>query len=44
MYGPRATIHATGFENLRAEDGAFDLVIGDVPFANRHVFVRTCAR
>lgn len=33
LYGARATIHATGFEELRVEDGAFDLVIGNVPFA-----------
>ena len=33
LYGARATIHATGFEELRTEDGAFDLVIGNVPFA-----------
>jgi N12 class adenine-specific DNA methylase len=33
LYGQRATIHATGFEEFRAEDGAFDVVIGNVPFA-----------
>lgn len=33
LYGARATIHATGFEELRVEDGAFDVVIGNVPFA-----------
>jgi len=33
LYGARATIHAEGFEDLRAEDGSFDLVIGNVPFA-----------
>ena len=33
LYGARATIEATGFEELRVEDGAFDLVIGNVPFA-----------
>ncbi len=33
LYGARATIHATAFEELRVEDGAFDLVIGNVPFA-----------
>lgn len=33
LYGARATIHATAFEELRVEDGAFDVVIGNVPFA-----------
>src|SRR5439155_4332496 len=33
LYGARATIHATAFEELRVQDGAFDLVIGNVPFA-----------
>ena len=33
LYGARATIEATGFEELRVPDGAFDLVIGNVPFA-----------
>jgi hypothetical protein len=33
LYGARATIHATAFEDLRVEDGAFDVVIGNVPFA-----------
>ncbi len=33
LHGARATIHAEGFEDLRAEDGSFDLVIGNVPFA-----------
>ena len=33
LYGARATIEAAGFEELRVEDGAFDLVIGNVPFA-----------
>jgi N12 class adenine-specific DNA methylase len=33
LYGARATIHAEGFENLRADDGSFDVVIGNVPFA-----------
>ena len=33
LYGARATIHASGFEELRVEDGAFDLTIGNVPFA-----------
>lgn len=33
LYGARATIHAEGFEDLRAEDGSFDVVIGNVPFA-----------
>jgi len=33
LYGARATIHATAFEELRVEDGAFDTVIGNVPFA-----------
>src|SRR3546814_3772854 len=33
LYGARATIHATAFEELRVEDGSFDLIIGNVPFA-----------
>jgi len=33
LYGARATIRATAFEDLRLEDGAFDVVIGNVPFA-----------
>ena len=33
LYGAQATIHASAFEELRVEDGAFDLVIGNVPFA-----------
>jgi len=33
LYGARATIHTQGFEELRVEDGAFDVVIGNVPFA-----------
>jgi len=33
LYGARATIHASAFEDLRLEDGAFDVVIGNVPFA-----------
>jgi N12 class adenine-specific DNA methylase len=33
LYGARATIHAEGFEDLRADEGSFDLVIGNVPFA-----------
>jgi len=33
LYGARATIHSSAFEDLRVEDGAFDLVIGNVPFA-----------
>jgi len=33
LYGARATIHTGPFEDLRNEDGAFDLVIGNVPFA-----------
>ncbi|MGQ0823758.1 MAG: DEAD/DEAH box helicase family protein [Actinomycetota bacterium] len=33
LYGARATIRATAFEELRVEDGAFDLVIANVPFA-----------
>jgi N12 class adenine-specific DNA methylase len=33
LYGARATIHASAFEELRVEDGAFDVVIGNVPFA-----------
>ncbi len=33
IYGSRATIHGEGFEDLRASDGSFDVVIGNVPFA-----------
>ncbi|MBK5224111.1 MAG: DEAD/DEAH box helicase family protein [Acidimicrobiia bacterium] len=33
LYGARATIHPIGFEELRVDDGTFDLVIGNVPFA-----------
>lgn len=33
LYGAIATVHATAFEDLPAEDGSFDLVIGNVPFA-----------
>ncbi|WCO67971.1 DEAD/DEAH box helicase family protein [Iamia majanohamensis] len=33
LYGARATIYATAFEELRVEEGAFDVVIGNVPFA-----------
>ncbi|RMH80563.1 MAG: class I SAM-dependent methyltransferase [Actinomyces sp.] len=33
LYGARATIVAGAFEELRVEDGCFDLVIGNVPFA-----------
>jgi SAM-dependent methyltransferase len=33
LYGARATIRTGAFEDLRVEDGAFDLVIGNVPFA-----------
>src|SRR5690606_12832187 len=33
LYGARAAIHTGAFEELRVEDGAFDLVIGNVPFA-----------
>jgi len=33
LYGAKATIHAEGFEDLRADDGSFDVVIGNVPFA-----------
>lgn len=33
LYGARATIHASAFEELRVEDGAFDVAIGNVPFA-----------
>jgi N12 class adenine-specific DNA methylase len=33
LYGAKATIHATGFEDHRVDDGAYDLVIGNVPFA-----------
>ncbi len=33
LYGPRADIHAARFETFTAPDGAFDLAIGNVPFA-----------
>ncbi len=33
LYGARATIHAEPYEELRADDGSFDVVIGNVPFA-----------
>ena len=33
LYGARATIHTGAFEDLRVEDGAFDVAIGNVPFA-----------
>lgn len=33
LYGERATIHALGFEDHRVDDGTYDLVIGNVPFA-----------
>jgi N12 class adenine-specific DNA methylase len=33
LYGARATIHTSGFEDLPLPDGSFDLVIGNVPFA-----------
>ncbi|MCB9376716.1 MAG: hypothetical protein H6515_12740 [Microthrixaceae bacterium] len=33
LYGARATIHNGAFEDLRVEDGAFDVAIGNVPFA-----------
>ncbi len=33
LYGAQATVHAEAFEDLRADDGSFDLVIGNVPFA-----------
>jgi N12 class adenine-specific DNA methylase len=33
LYGARATVHTGAFEDLRVEDGAFDLAIGNVPFA-----------
>lgn len=33
LYGAKATIHATGFEGHRVDDGTYDLVIGNVPFA-----------
>ncbi|QYG94376.1 DEAD/DEAH box helicase family protein [Iamia sp. SCSIO 61187] len=32
LYGARATVHHSGFEDFRGADGAFDLVIGNVPF------------
>jgi SAM-dependent methyltransferase len=33
LYGAMAQIHVGPFEDLRVEDGAYDLVIGNVPFA-----------
>ena len=33
LYGARATIEATAFEDLRVAEGTFDVVIGNVPFA-----------
>ena len=33
LYGAQATIHTGAFEDLRVEDGAFDVAIGNVPFA-----------
>jgi N12 class adenine-specific DNA methylase len=33
LYGPRADIHASRFETFDAPGGAFDLAIGNVPFA-----------
>lgn len=33
LYGSRAVIHNSGFEELRTPDGSVDLVIGNVPFA-----------
>jgi N12 class adenine-specific DNA methylase len=33
LYGDRARIHAVSFEDFRVEDGTFDLVVGNVPFA-----------
>lgn len=33
LYGAKATIQATGFEDHRVDDGTYDLVIGNVPFA-----------
>src|SRR3546814_20107073 len=33
LYGARATIHATAFEELTLEDGSFDPIISNVPFA-----------
>ena len=33
LYGQRVTIHPSAFEELRVDDAAFDLVIGNVPFA-----------
>lgn len=32
LYGARARIHAGGFEDFAEPDGAFDLVVGNVPF------------
>lgn len=34
LYGARATIHPIGFEDHRADDGTYDIVIGNVPFAS----------
>ncbi len=34
LYGARATIHPIGFEDHRVDDGTYDLVIGNVPFAS----------
>lgn len=33
LYGARADIRTCGFEDIREPDGAFDVVIGNVPFA-----------
>lgn len=32
LYGARASVHHSGFEDFRGEEGSFDLVIGNVPF------------
>jgi SAM-dependent methyltransferase len=44
LYGARADIHVGPLEELRVEDGAYDVVVGNVPFAQPRVFARTCAR
>lgn len=33
LYGPRAQIHQSRFEDFSAQDGSFDAAIGNVPFA-----------
>lgn len=36
LYGARAVIHPTAYEDFGSDDGAFDLVIGNVPFGQIH--------